>query len=58
MDLHTSREAQKAAKITQQAEMAVLETKEFQRILRSNKEKEHQEMKLTVQVCSPSLVVK
>lgn len=49
-DLHTSRQAQKAAKLVQQAEMAEREKSEFERIIAVNRVKEAQTDKLASQV--------
>lgn len=43
-ELATAREAQKASKMKQRAEVAVLEHEDFQRVLEVNKRKEHEEM--------------
>jgi hypothetical protein len=42
-DLHTSRQQQQAARVVQQAEVALREKAEFERILRANREKEAEE---------------
>lgn len=49
-DLHSSRQAQKAAKLVQQAEMAEREKGEFERIIAVNRVKEAQSAKLASQV--------
>lgn len=49
-DLHSSRQAQQAAKLTQQAEMAQHEKSEFERIIRVNRAKEEHEAGLAEKV--------
>lgn len=49
-DLHSSRQAQKAAKLVQQAEMAEREKSDFERIIQVNRAKERQCAKMTSQV--------
>ena len=60
-DLTESRQAQQAAKVAQQAHMAVHEKADFERILRANREKEEQDAQLAAQArfictCAPSFV--
>lgn len=49
-DLHSSRQAQQAVKLTQQAEMAQHENSEFERIIRVNQAKEEQDSALAKKV--------
>ena len=49
-DLHASRQAQQAVKLTQQAEMARHEKSEFERIIRVNRAKEEQDANLAQKV--------
>jgi hypothetical protein len=49
-DLYESRQAQQAAKVIQQANMAKHEKAEFERILQVNREKQAQEQQLAHQV--------
>jgi sorbitol-specific phosphotransferase system component IIBC len=49
-DLHASRQAQQAVKLTQQAEMAQHEKNEFERIIQVNRAKEEQEALLAQKV--------
>jgi hypothetical protein len=49
-DLHASRQVQQAVKLTQQAEMAQHEKREFARIIQVNRAKEEQDAQLAQKV--------